>query len=140
MAEVSRDALERTTRRTTWKQPRQQVAWMAFATAISLFGMAVHTVREFGLTGLWVPSTGMLPLAALQLGLLTWWVVALRRGAAIALAGTALVQLVGGAILSVLPLPFLPFEPDQSIQHYLSHLVFGIAQLPLLVLPLQRMR
>ena len=49
-------------------------------------------------------------------------------------------RIVGGAVLSVLPLPFLPFEPEQSVSHYLSHVVLGIAQVPLIVVPLKERR
>lgn len=35
-----------------------------------------------------------------------------------------------GAILSVLPIPILPFSPEQSWDHYASHILFALAQLP----------
>lgn len=34
----------------------------------------------------------------------------------------------------MLPLPFLPFDPEQSVQHYLMHVVYAVGQMPLLVL------
>ena len=37
-----------------------------------------------------------------------------------------------GAWLSVLPLSIWPFDPEQSPRHYLAHVVYGVAQLPLL--------
>ncbi|HEV2124187.1 MAG TPA: alpha/beta fold hydrolase, partial [Chloroflexota bacterium] len=62
-----------------------------------------------------------------------WWLFPSTRAVAGAvLALTGVLQLIGGAIISVLPLPFLPFEPDQSLHHYLSHAAFGLAQIPLL--------
>ena len=96
--------------------------------------MAFHTVREFGWTGLVVPATGFIPVVGIQVGLLAWWWRSppSRRSAGRWLILTAALQLVGGAILSVLPLPFLPFVPAQTVDHYVSHLVYGIAQLPLL--------
>ncbi|RME80408.1 MAG: hypothetical protein D6775_16240, partial [Caldilineae bacterium] len=48
------------------------------------------------------------------------------------LCGWAGVHLVGGAILSVLPLPIWPFYPEQSAGHCLSHVIYGLAQLPLM--------
>jgi len=48
-----------------------------------------------------------------------------------------ILQLIGGAILSVLPLPILPFVPEQSPDHYISHAVYGLAQLPLIVVALR---
>jgi hypothetical protein len=110
---------------------------MAAAIACSALGMAVHTVTEFGYSGLWALDTGMLPVVGVQVLLfLAWWrAPGARPVAARALVVTAVLQLVGGAIISVLPLPILPFQPEQSVGHYLSHLFLGIAQLPLLVLP-----
>ena len=107
---------------------------MTAAVAISALGMAFHTVREFGWTGLVAPATGSIPIVGIQVALLVWWWRSrgARRSAARWLMWTAAFQLVGGAILSVLPLPILPFAPAQTFDHYLSHLVFGIAQLPLL--------
>jgi hypothetical protein len=101
--------------------------------------MGVHTVREFGWSGLWDPTTGMIPVVGVQLLLLLgWWLRPdARRAAAIALLATAIFQLVGGAILSVLPLPILPFQPEQSLHHYLSHAILGAAQVPLIVVPLR---
>ena len=49
-----------------------------------------------------------------------------------ALGFLALLHLIGGAIISVLPLEALPFEPEQSLEHYFSHLVYGLGQLPLI--------
>ncbi|MCI0579856.1 MAG: hypothetical protein L0331_27125, partial [Chloroflexi bacterium] len=113
--------------------------WLAGWVALSIVGMAIHTVREFGFSGLVSPATGMLPVAAIQTGLfLAWWRLPGGRTALeIALAGSAAFQLLGGAIISVLPLPFLPFQPEQSVGHYLSHVILGLAQLPLLVFPLR---
>jgi hypothetical protein len=45
-----------------------------------------------------------------------------------------LLHLVGGGIISVLPLPFLPFYPEQRLAHYAAHALYAIAQLPLIVL------
>lgn len=46
--------------------------------------------------------------------------------------GWAGINLIGGAILSVIPLPIWPFAPEQSLGHYLSHVIDGLAQLPLI--------
>jgi hypothetical protein len=104
--------------------------------------MAVHTISEFGSAGLWSLDTGMIPVAGVQILLfLIWWrAPRARQVAARALAATAVLQLVGGAIISVLPLPILPFQPEQSVGHYLSHLALGLAQVPLVVVPLRGLR
>ncbi|MGH2451499.1 MAG: hypothetical protein ACRDGE_09570 [Candidatus Limnocylindria bacterium] len=110
---------------------------MAAALACSAFGMAFHTVREFGYAGLADPGTGMIPLVGIQLGLFALWLLSsrARHFAAWALLGSAVFQLVFGAFLSVLPLPIYPWDPQQSLHHYVSHLVYGIAQIPLIVIP-----
>ena len=112
---------------------------MIAAVAISAAGMALHTVREFGWSGLVTPATGFIPVVGIQVALLVWWwrAHASRRSAARWLMWTAALQLVGGAILSVLPLPILPFVPAQTVDHYVSHLLFGLAQLPLLVVSIR---
>ena len=111
---------------------------MAAAVGCSAVGMAFHTVREFGYSGLWSLDTGMLPVVAVQIFLFAvWWLSPrARTGAGIALVLTGVLQLIGGAIISVLPLSFLPFVPEQSLSHYLSHVVLGITQIPLIVVPL----
>jgi hypothetical protein len=115
------------------------VVWMATAVAISAFGMAVHTVREFGYSGLFAFGTGVIPVTTIQVLLfLAWWLLPNRKsGTVLALAVTGIFQFAGGAIISVLPLPFLPFEPEQTVSHYLSHVFLGIAQIPLIVIPLR---
>ncbi|MGH2602738.1 MAG: hypothetical protein ACRDJ9_25560, partial [Dehalococcoidia bacterium] len=42
-------------------------------------------------------------------------------------------NLIGGAVLSVLPLPFLPFKPEQSLRHFAFHVLYGVTQIPLLI-------
>jgi hypothetical protein len=50
----------------------------------------------------------------------------------------AIAHLIGGGILSVLPLEVLPFDPEQSLRHYIGHLVYLAAQLPLILLLLKK--
>jgi hypothetical protein len=106
---------------------------MAAAVIVSALGLAFHTVREFGWPALWNPASGMIPVLAVQIALLVAWLRADRqRSLTKALLATGVIQLFGGAIISVLPLPILPYVPDQSVQHYISHIGYGIAQLPLI--------
>lgn len=46
---------------------------------------------------------------------------------------TGLLQLLGGAVLSVLPVGIYPFEPEQSLSHYSVHVLYGVLQVPLLL-------
>lgn len=115
--------------------PTEGAAVVGSAIALSVFGAAVHTVREFGVAALLAPSSGFLPVVLVQALLFLLWWRSRRRGTLVALALSAALQLVGGAFLSVLPLPILPFEPEQTVAHYLSHVVFGVCQVPLALLP-----
>jgi hypothetical protein len=45
-----------------------------------------------------------------------------------------------GHNLAVLPLPFLPFVPEQSLSHYLTHIAHALGQLPLLVAAMAALR
>jgi hypothetical protein len=40
---------------------------------------------------------------------------------------------VAGGIVTALPLPFLPFAPEQSVAHYAVHVVYALSQVPLVV-------
>ena len=51
-----------------------------------------------------------------------------------------LLHLIGGGILSVLPLEMLPFAPEQSARHYAFHGVYAAAQLPLILAMWARLR
>jgi hypothetical protein len=52
----------------------------------------------------------------------------------------AALNLVGGGIVSVLPLEILPFNPPQTLAHYAAHLLYGLAQLPLILLMIKTLR
>ena len=45
-----------------------------------------------------------------------------------------------GGIVTVIPFAFLPFYPEQSPRHYFAHVVYSVAQLPLLWLLVRRLR
>jgi hypothetical protein len=121
------------------QETRRQALVLAACVVLSIFGLVLHNAREFGPSALADLSTGTIPYASIQLVLLALWALlsGIRPAVEIALATTAGLQLVGGGILSVLPLPFLPFEPEQSLGHYLSHIILALLQLPLLIYPLR---
>ena len=99
---------------------------------LSWLGMAVHNRFELPQLPLyrWEYIFPALVSLALFLG---WWRLVQRRHlwTWLILAWSALHFIIGG-ILSVLPLPLWPFSPEQSAGHYLSHLVYSLAQVPLL--------
>jgi hypothetical protein len=71
---------------------------------------------------------------------LAWWRWPARRWTAGALVVWGGLHLVGGGVLSVLPLPFLPFVPAQTPLHYAMHGVYTLAQLPLIVAMWRQLR
>ncbi|HET9493847.1 MAG TPA: hypothetical protein VFR15_06425 [Chloroflexia bacterium] len=106
-------------------------ALVAIFTALSWLGEYIHNLFELPQLTLLSPENSIPALLSLVL-FLTWWLTPYKRTAAALLLVWALLHLVGGAVLSVLPLPFLPFYPEQSLQHYAAHVVYGLAQVPLI--------
>src|SRR2546427_6892407 len=86
---------------------RAPILWLGPAVACSGLGMAVHTVREFGIPGVFAWETGLAPVIFVQVAIFVlWWHArSARPTLGLVLAATGLFLLVGGAILSVLPLP-----------------------------------
>lgn len=99
------------------------------ALGLSGAGHVVHNLAEFPL-GILLSWQTLFPLALT--GALGAWLVS-RPGRVVfwAAGGWALLVIVGGGG-SVLPLGVLPFVPDQSLSHYIAHLVYALSQLPLL--------
>jgi hypothetical protein len=105
--------------------PRQIV----IAVGASIAGLLVHNLQEFPPSILLAPET----LAPAAITVLVG-VGLLRRpstGVFVAAAVWAIIVIVvGGA--SVLPLLIWPFTPEQTVAHYAAHVVYAVAQLPLL--------
>lgn len=109
----------------------KRLALLSVAAVLSWLGLWFHDAREFpgtlGITGDSVVMgviAGVLLLAAWRAPRALWPVVALLAYGAL--------MLIGGG-LSVLPLPILPFVPEQSGEHYASHAGYAGAQVPLIV-------
>ncbi|HNP70982.1 MAG TPA: hypothetical protein PLO33_03215 [Kouleothrix sp.] len=105
--------------------------WVAAATALAWLGFFIHNIADLPGQSLLSPETGLPTLVYLVLWL-AWWRFPGQRLTLWMLLGWGLVSLIGGG-LSVLPFPFLPFYPEQSLRHYVFHVVYGAAQLPLIV-------
>lgn len=102
---------------------------VAAALLVSAGGHVLHNLAEFPVGILLGPET-LVPLAVTIL-LGVGWLVRRGRGTYAAMAAwAAIVLVVGGG--SVLPLEVLPFAPEQSVAHYAAHLLYAVAQLPLL--------
>jgi hypothetical protein len=104
---------------------------MAAALAISWASMLVHDLHELPLSPADPEDSGPLVIA-IALGL----AYAARPDsflvAALAFAWGVLGLVIRG-VLSVLPLSFLPFAPEQTLTHHGAHVVHTLGQLPLVV-------
>jgi hypothetical protein len=107
--------------------------WIALtigATVVAWAGFLVHNLAELpGQTPLSPES--LLPTLVTVTLLALWLVPATRTAAAWALLAWSALHLIGGGILSVLPIGLFPFEPEQSWKHYAMHLVYTVTQVPL---------
>lgn len=102
---------------------------LAWGLILSGTGHLVHNVQEFGVSILVAWET-LLPVAVTVA-----LIGAVRRQISTGVlrivgAWGLLVLVAGGG--SVLPLSVLPFEPEQSTTHYVTHAVYALLQLPLL--------
>jgi len=106
--------------------------------ALSWLGEFAHNRFELPQLTLLSPENSLPALVAVAL-FAAWWRRPGRVGTAVILAWGAL-HLVGGALLSVLPLPVWPFTPAQAPSHYGAHALYAVAQLPLLWVTAARFR
>jgi len=102
---------------------------VAVAVGASIGGLLVHNLQEFPPSILLAPETLAPAVITVLVG-----VGLLRRpstGVFVAAAVWAIIVIVVGGG-SVLPLPIWPFTPEQTVGHYAAHVVYAVAQLPLL--------
>ena len=111
---------------------------MAVALAVSAASMLAHNLYELPLSPIDLENSGPILFAAI-LGL----AYALRpdsKAVAAAALGWGVLNLAIGGVVSVLPLPILPFVPEQSVAHYGAHVVYTLGQVPLVVLAYRALR
>lgn len=101
---------------------------MIVALVVSTVGAVVHNMLEFPGMSLGAPEmlSVLIPAAVLSV----WWLVRPNQAVWWTTAVWVALQLLVGAVITVLPLQFLPFAPEQSLGHYASHVAYGLAQLP----------
>jgi uncharacterized membrane protein len=97
------------------------------ALAVSAFGAWAHNMLEGIPTFSLETAAALLPAFALAIW---WW-----KGGRQILWWLTMIWVLGlnlivGAVLSVLPLQLWPFVPEQSVEHYLSHLFYAVTQVP----------
>ena len=117
---------------------RRRLALLALAMGVSWASMLFHNLSELPLTPLDLENTG--PLAVDIVLFLACWRWPVSRVAWAFVLGWALLNMVVGGILTVLPLPVLPFVPEQTVDHYAVHLVYTLGQVPLVLLAFSMLR
>lgn len=107
------------------RHPRIVVA----ALMVSGVGHVIHNLAEFPVAILLGWET-LFPIAITVLLAISWYRLPGRAVYATMTAWAGIVLVFGGG--SVIPFGFLPFVPEQSGSHYAAHLIYAVAQLPLL--------
>jgi hypothetical protein len=98
---------------------------------LSWLGLFIHNLADLGGQVLLGPET--VGPTAVYLLLAAGWLTPARRVAAWALLGWGWLHAIGGGLLSVLPLPWWPYQPEQSLRHYTFHALYAVLQVPLLI-------
>jgi hypothetical protein len=113
---------------------RQPVAVPTLVAAITLswLGLVIHNLTE--LLGQARLGPAILGPTAAYLLLAAGWLSPGRPVAAWLLLGWGWLHAIGGGLLSVLPLPLWPYQPQQSLRHYAVHALYAVLQVPLLVM------
>lgn len=111
---------------------------MAAALTLSAASMLAHNLYELPLSPIDLENSGPIVFAAI-LGV-AYAVRPDSKAVAAAILGWGVLNLVIGGIVTVLPLPILPFTPEQSISHYGAHVVYTVGQIPLVVFAYRAVR
>ena len=111
---------------------------MAIAFVVSWGAMLAHNQLELPLTPFDIENSGPL-LVDLAL-LAAYWLRPTSRVVQVAILGWAVLNLVIGGVVTVLPLPVLPFVPEQSLAHYLAHVFYAAGPVPLVLLAMAALR
>ena len=103
---------------------------MPVSAILGWVGLFLHNLADLPDQTIVSPES-LIPLLVTSV-LVAVWFTAWRPVAAWALLGWGVLNLVG-AILTVLPLGILPFDPQQTLFHYSFHATYAIAQVPLIL-------
>jgi hypothetical protein len=113
---------------------RHDARWVpivTIGTILAWAGFCVHNVAELPGQTIISPET-RLPTLIWSAALILWLIPVTRTAGAWTLLAWALFNVIGGSA-SVLPFPFLPFDPAQTVQHYAFHGLYAATQVPLIV-------
>jgi hypothetical protein len=117
--------------------PSRHIGWVAAFTFVSWLGEAIHNRADLPQLSMLSPETTIPAMISLLL-FVGWWLLPGQPITRLALLSWTSVNLVGGGILSVIPLPFWPFHPEQTVFHYLMHVEYVLTQIPLIVILLRQ--
>jgi hypothetical protein len=98
------------------------------AVLLAWTGFLVHNFADLPGTSLFDPNT--LYPSVVWVVLIAAWLARPGRFTVGVLLGWVALNLVGGGVLSVLPLPIWPFEPAQTFYHYAFHALYTATQIP----------
>ena len=108
------------------------------AALLAWLGFAAHNVVEFSARTFATLDT--VAPTVVTVALVVWWWRRPSGGAAVvALLTWTTLNAFGGAI-TVLPVDVRPFQPAQTVSHYVMHGIYFGAQLPLMTLLIRRLR
>jgi hypothetical protein len=108
-----------------------QILLVAFFTLTSWLGEYLHNSDLAELT-LLSPENSIPALIALIL-FIAWWLLPHKKIPRLLLLTWAVLNLIGGGILSAIPFDFWPLGRLQTTQHLLKHAAYGLMQLPLII-------
>lgn len=107
------------------------VIQVAIFVLVSWLGEYIHNRVDLPQLTILSPENSLVALTAALLFVM-WWHFPNQCLPTLLLLGWGLLHLIIGGIITILPLPFLPFYPAQTPLHYLMHALYSVAQLPLI--------
>src|SRR5687767_3480779 len=123
----------------TLSSTNREVGLVAAFTALAWFGEYLHNRLELPQLTLLSPENSG-PAILFLLLFAGWSLLPYKRAVAMLMLIWAVLHLLVGAIITVIPFSSLPFYPAQTLDHYLAHLMYGITQLPLIRIMLLQIR
>ena len=98
-------------------------------TALAIAGYVAHNLIDLPDLALASPEYSVVG-GLYVLFFLLWWIVP-SRPTRLLFVGWVWLHILGGGVISVLPIPFLPFEPAQTTLHYAMHGLYIVSHVPL---------
>jgi hypothetical protein len=112
---------------------------LAASGVLAYLGALAHNLISLaGLPLLSLENVG--PLVVYAALVASYWAWPRRRVVAALLVSWTVVNVLIGGVITVLPVPFLPFAPEQTLSHYIAHVIYIAAGLPLTIASLRLYR